>query len=228
MNDTGSTFRRDCAAAALVAAPLLLALSSALAPSFDGDQTTRLAAMDGTGPTISALSFLLAQLPIIVTFLGLGHLLRRRSPRLSAWGVCLGVGGAFAHAVFGGTSLLEEAMAADGPHRAVYAQLLDLISNGPIMLFGLLGLVGTTIGTLLVSIGLWRARIGPRWVPPVLWAFLVVEFALTNVTHYAAYLSPVLLLTAFTALAVEIHAQPPAQWDSGRAAAETAPTRTAV
>ncbi len=103
MNDAGSTFRRDCAAAALVAAPLLIAVSSALAPSFDGDEATRLAAMSGVTPTISALTFLLAQLPLMVAFLGIGHLLRAASVRLSLWGTCLGVGGAFAHTVFGGS-----------------------------------------------------------------------------------------------------------------------------
>ncbi len=115
-------------------------------------------------------------------------------------------------------------MAADQPHRAVYAQLLSSIANGPIMLFGLLGLVGTVIGTLLLSIGLWRTKIGPRWVPPVLWAFLVVEFALTNVTPYAAYLSPVLALAAFSALAVEVHTQPPTQWATYEIPAEPATT----
>lgn len=212
MNDTGTTFRRDCAATALIVAPLLTATSSALAPSFAGDQATRLAAMTGVTATISALAFLLAQLPLTVAFLALGHLLRTRSVRLSIWGTCLGVAGTFAHTVFGGISMLELVMAGDEPNRGAYAQLLTSMSDGPVMLFSLLGLAGTVIGTLLLSIGLWRTRIGARWVPPVLWAFLVVEFALTNVTVYAAYLSPVLGLAAFAALAVEVHRQPPARW----------------
>ena len=205
MTTNGTTFRRECAAAALLAAPLLTAVSSVLAPTLGGDQSGRLAAMSGTTATVSAVAFLLAQLPLLVAFLAIGHLLRARSPRLSAWGTCLGVGGAFAHTVFGGISMLELVMAADEPHRAVYAQLLAASSNGPIMLFGLLGLVGAVLGTLLLSIGLWRKAVGPRWVPPVLWAFLVVEFALSGVLPYAAYLSPILGLAAFGALAVEVH-----------------------
>ena len=205
MTNDGTTFRRECAAAALVAAPLLTAVSSVLAPALGADQSARLVAMTGTTAAVSAVAFLLAQLPLMVAFLAIGHLLRARSPRLSAWGTCLGVAGAFAHTVFGGISMLELVMAADEPHRAVYTQLLTANSNGPIMSFGLLGLVGTVLGILLLSIGLWRNAIGPRWVPPVLWAFLVVEFALSGVLPYAAYLSPILGLAAFGALGVEVH-----------------------
>ncbi len=222
MND--NVFRRDCAAAALVVAPLLTAVSSALAPSFAGDQATRLAAMSTTSAAVSAVAFLLAQLPLTVAFLALGHLLRSRSVRLSVWGTCLGVAGAFAHTAFGGVSMLELAMARDEPHGPVYAELLSSLSNGPIMLFSLVGLAGTVLGTLLLSIGLWRARIGARWVPPVLWAFLVVEFALTNATSYAAYLSPVLALAAFVALAADIHRQAPSRW----AGLDDLPDRTTV
>jgi len=212
MTHNGATFRRNAAAAALGATPLLHVVSSALAPSFDGDQATRLAAMNGALPTISALAFLLAQLPTMIVFLAIGHLLRASYPRLALWGTCLGVAGAFAHTVFAGISLVELLMAADQPHRAVYAELLTYANSGPIMLFGLLGLVGTVIGTLLVSIGLWHAHLGPRWMAPLLWAFLIVEFALTNVSPYAAYLSPLLLLAAFGALAVEIRRQPSSLW----------------
>ena len=228
MTNDGTTFRRECAAAALLAAPVLTAVSSVLAPALGGDQGARLAAMSGTTATISAVAFLLAQLPLMVAFLAIGHLLRARSPRLSAWGTCLGVGGAFAHTVFGGISMVELVMAADEPHRGVYAQLLAANANGPIMSFGLLGLVGTVVGTLLLSIGLWRTAIGPRWVPPVLWAFLVVEFGLTSVVPYAAYLSPVLGLAAFGALAVEVHRSE--VWalgaDAGQSGSVTVPSAT--
>jgi hypothetical protein len=66
-----------------------------------------------------------------------------------------------------------------------------------------IGLAGTVLGLLLLSIGLFRAGVGPRWVGPALWAFLVVEFIGSAISPRASYLSGVLFLAAFGALAVE-------------------------
>ncbi len=97
--------------------------------------------------------------------------------------------GAFGHTVFGGLSLVYLVMARDTAHRATYAGLLDDVQNTPVMLFAMVGLVRDRAGHPAASIGLFRSRTGPRWVGPVLWAFLVVEFAGGALSPYASYLA---------------------------------------
>ena len=212
----GARSRRYAAATALVAAPVLAVVSELLQPDLSGSATQRLAAMaDGPLPVVSAVAFLVGQLPMLVAVLAIGHLLRTRAPRLSGWGTGLGVLGAFGHTVFGGTSLVYLAMARDGSApRATYAHLLDSIENSPIMLFSVVGLVGTVLGVLLLSIGLFRAGVGPRWVGPALWAFLVVEFVGTSLSRFAGYLSGLLFLLALVALAGQVLRQSDAAWST--------------
>lgn len=213
VSSAGAGSRRRAAVVALVAAPVLSAVSEVLQPDLGASSADRLAALDGPLPAVSAVAFLVSQLPMLVAVLAIGHLLRTRSPRLSAWGTGLGVVGAFGHTVFGGMSLAWLAMAAQGPaDRAAYARVLDSISNSPAMLFSLAGLAGTVLGVLLLSIGLFRAGVGPRWVGPVLWAFLVIEFVGTSVSASAAYLSVLCFVAAFVTLAVHVARQPLAAW----------------
>lgn len=211
----GAALRRTAAVTALVAAPVLAGISEVLMPDLGGSSSERLAAMDGVLPGVSAVAFLVGQLPMLVAVLAIGHLLRVRSRRLAGWGTGLGVLGAFGHTVFGGMSLVWLAMAADGPdHRAVYAGVLDDVMNSPAMLFSVAGLAGTVLGILLLSIGLFRAQVGPRWVGPVLWVFLVVEFVGTGLTPSAAYLSVLCFGAAFLALAGFVARQPVALWSA--------------
>ncbi|MGZ4444853.1 MAG: hypothetical protein ACXVXC_16955 [Nocardioidaceae bacterium] len=203
---TTSTFHRTAAATGLVGAALLLAASVALQPALSGGAATMLAAIAAAGPraAVSAGAFALAQLPFIVGVLGIGRLLRERSPRLGAVGTSLGVVGGFGHAVYGGVSLAVVAMAQDPSHRPTYAHLMDRMQASPLMLFALMGLAGSVLGLLLLSIGLFRGHVGPRWLGPVLWAYLVVEFVGGSVSDSAAYLSGVLLTVAFLTLAREV------------------------
>lgn len=197
-------FPRTAVVTALVAAPLLNTVSVLLQPDLGGGSSDRLAALaDGPLPAVSVVAFLLSQLPILVSVIGIGRMLADRAPRLAAWGTCLGVLGAFGHTVFGGMSLVYLVMARDDAARATYAGLLDDVQSTPVMLFAAAGLAGTVLGLLLLSIGLFRTRTGPRWVGPVLWAFLVVEFVGTGLSPYASYLSVLLFAAAFLSVARE-------------------------
>jgi hypothetical protein len=80
------------------------------------------------------------------------------------------------------------------------------------MIFALLGLAGTVLGMLLLSIGLFRSQVVPRWMPVVVWLFIVVEFVGTGLSDNAAYLSAVLVVLAFGAIAREIHRTPRDAW----------------
>lgn len=219
-----ATFRRTAAAAGLVSTALMMVVSILLAPEFPSDRVEQLAAIDVGGDlaATSAFLFALAQLPFIAAVLGVGHLLRARSPRLSNLGTSLGLIGAFGHSVYGGVSMVQLAMAADRRNHTVHAAVLDQVESGPAVAFMAMGLLGTVLGILLLSIGVFREHLGPRWVGPALWAFLVVEFAGSAVSDWSSHLSVLLYVAAFIALAATVWHSDEQAW---AVTTEPAPTR---
>jgi hypothetical protein len=225
----GARLRRDLATAALVTASLLGLLSVALQPEFPTGHAARLAALDAAGPrgAVSAVAFLLQQLPFIVAVLGLGHLMRRQAPRLSSAGVLLGVLGGFGHTVFGGLSMVYLLMSTDEAHRQQYAALYARIEASPVMIFALLGLAGTVLGLLLLAAAMFRTGVVARWVPGLIVAFLVLEFAGSGISTYASSVAGACFVIAFCALAARVHRMPVAAWRS-TAVEEPAPAVAAV
>jgi hypothetical protein len=212
------------AAASLTAAVALTAVSVAVQPDLSGDPRQTLAALaSGPLPTVSAVSFLLSQLPFMVAYLAIGGLVGPRHPRLALWGTCLAVLGAFGHTVFGGMSLVYLVMAQDPANGATYAALISDIQSSPVMLFSVAGLVGTVIGTLVLSTALFHARVGARWIGPALWAFVLLEFVGEGFSRYAGYLAVLSLSSAFIALAAHIvRTAGPARWSPASPMAEPA------
>jgi hypothetical protein len=200
-----SRFHRATAVVGLAGSAVLFAVSTVFQPDLTGSGQAVLARLDAAGwhAAVSAAAFLLAQLPYIAAALGIGHLLRDRAPRLGAWGTVLSVVGAFGHTVFGGISLVFVVMAGDEAHRRAYARLFGDLQSSPVMAFSLLGTVGFVVGLLLLSIGVFRGRVGPRWVGPAVWVFLVVEFAGTALSGYASYVSTTIMIVVFLTLARE-------------------------
>lgn len=194
--------RRLAAVASLIAAPVLALIFVVLSPPFPDDPAERLAGFaEGPLPAVSAIAFLMMQLPMLIAFLAMGRLLIPGAPRLSAAGTAFGVIGCFGHIVFGGLSMAYLVMAHDEANRAVYAGLFSDIESSPVMALAAAGFVGTVLGQLLLSIGLFRTRTGPIWVGPAFWAFLVLEFFVSSVTAWASYLAVVLFGAACWALA---------------------------
>ena len=66
---------------------------------------------------------------------------------------------------------------------------------------------------VLLSIGLFRTRIVPRWVPALLWAFLALEFVGSNISEFASYAAGTCLLIGFGAIAAHVWRSPRADWD---------------
>jgi hypothetical protein len=199
-----ATFRRVSASVALLATALLSLVSQLLAPAFpSGGAAARLDVVQqgGTAAALSAGLFVAAQLPFIVAALGIGHLLRERAPLLSNLGTTLAVIGGFGHAVIGGVSMLEVAMASDSAHRQVLADAVTRFEASPGMLFAALGMLGTVLGLVLLAVGLWRADVSPRWVAPAIGAFLVIEFVASGFSAWASDVSAVIYVVALGALA---------------------------
>lgn len=202
----------------LVAACLVLAAAGSVAwvslqPPFPEGYDARLAAIDeaGTGAAVSAFLFTATQLPWIVAVVGIAWLAHRGSSRFATAGGTLAVLGGFGHTAFGGAMLVSVLMSGDVADRAAMADLLEAMESSPLLVpFMAAGLLGTVLGTLFLGVALWRSRAVPRWVPLVLWIFLVVEFVGSNLSDHATYVSAVCLLMAFGALAKRVWAGAPA------------------
>jgi hypothetical protein len=204
---------RRLAVTGLVGSSLLLAASVLLQPDLTGPD--RLAAVHDAGwrAAVSAVAFVLGQFPYVAAALGIAHLVQGRAHRLAVTGAALSVVGALGHAVIGGVSLVEVAMARDTAHRAVLASFDQRLQGSPVMVFSMIGLLGFVVGLLLLSIGLFRGHVGPRWVGPAIWVFLVVEFLGTSLSGRASYLSATILVVVFVTLARQANAA----WDADRA-----------
>lgn len=217
-----AVFRRTAAAIGLFGAVVTSAVWTLLEPAFPSDMVDRLAAIDegGTGAAVSAAFFPLSQAFMLAAVLGIGHLLRHGAPRLSNLGTSLAVLGILGHCVFAGSMMMTVTMAADEANRELYADLVGDFESSPMIAFAAVGLLGTVLGLLLLSIGLWRSRVTPRWVPAVLWLFLVVEFVGSALSDYARYASLVCLGIAFGALALQVIRSPRSDWDIASAPAQ--------
>jgi hypothetical protein len=223
-----STYRRNATALGLLGYALLNTLSVLVMPDVSGGPAHRLSVLDHRSAAVGSVAFLVAQLPGLVGFLGIGHLLRRSAPRCGTTGASVAALGAFGHTVFGGMSLVLLAMAAQPGDRRAMAAVLDRLDNSPAMLFSLLGLGGTVVGIALLAIGLWRGHVGPRWVPAGLGAFLVVEFVGTALSTYASYVSAILLVLASVGLAGHVVRTPSSLWSTPTEVPAPASTSVAV
>ena len=143
MKDT-ATFRRTAVALSLVAAPIFAIVSIALHPPFVARYADRLADFDEAGAAawISNAAFTVSQIPMLVAFLGIAHLLRRRSPRLSSVGSALGVVAPVCEAVMGGVAMVWLTMASDAANRETFAGVWEQVESSPVMLFGMIGSSG--------------------------------------------------------------------------------------
>lgn len=225
-----AVFRRTVAAIGLVGAVVTSAAWTLLEPAFPSDHAERLAAIDqgGTGAAVSAAFFPLSQAFMLAAVLGIGHLLRHGAPLLSNLGTSLAVLGVLGHSVFAGAMLMTVTMAADQGNRELYAGLVRDFESSPMIAFAAVGLLGTVLGLLLLSIGIWRAQITPRWVPASLGLFLVVEFVGSALSDYAAYASLVCLAIAFSALARAVAQSPRSAWEVAAPVSTPTPAPAAV
>ena len=221
-------FRRNAAALALITAPVLAAASRFLYQPSGGNQPAKLlTALHAAGgrAELSTALFVLQALPFMIAALGIGHLLRGRSAKLSSIGAAVAVTGGFCDAVGSAFTLVYVPLARNLTDRAAAVSVVHQTSKIE-GLFSLAGALGTVVGILLLSIGLFRSRIGPRWVAPLLWAFLILEFAGSSVSTYMGLASVTIVLIAYWTLAVTVWHTPAATWET--AGAVLAPEPAAV
>ena len=210
--NTQTGLRREIAAGSLVATALLSGISLLTMPDWPDGFAALLNTIDEhpTTSLISALTFVLAQLPFFIAALAIGGLVIPRRPVLGSIGVTFAFVGAFGHSVYGGVAITQLEMAKDTANHAVHADLLTGLESSPLVAFMAMGLLGTVLGLLLLAVGLWRSSAVPAWIPGALVLYLVTEFVGSAITGWAAYVSTLLSLAAFTGLAVVVWQRPAA------------------
>ncbi|MFK5633832.1 MULTISPECIES: hypothetical protein [unclassified Ornithinimicrobium] len=217
-------------ATALAAGAVTTVVSIATMPDLAGDHAERLRAI-GAAPataTLSALTWVAAQLFVGVGAVGVAHLLRNRVPVLAlVAGALVGLQ-AFGHAVYGGVNLVMLSMARDLGSVDTHAAVLTDVESGTALPFMALGLIGTVLGMLVLAAALWRGRLGPRWVGPAIVAWIVVEFAGSAVSEWSTYLSGLLYLVIFGTLAVVVHRSSVGHWETAVEATAPSPERVVV
>ncbi len=213
-------YRRTAASISLVVAGLLSVLWVVLEPPFGETMLERLTLVGEAGDVaaISVTAFAVAQLPFIIGLLGVAHLVAHRSPKWAAIGGTLAVLGGFGHAVHAGTQAMQVLMAGDTENLEVHAALLEQSMPVGLEVLMLLGTIGTVLGLIFLGIAVFRARVGSRWVPVALWAFVLIEFVGTNFFEWASLVSGLLYLGAFVALAITLWRSPLDVWMSAAAA----------
>lgn len=194
---------RRVAAISLVLTAGLMVVSTALAPPLNGGGADQLAAVNAAAgsATVSAMCFTMAQLFFVVGMVGVGQLLWTRTPVLATCGVALAVLGGFGHTVHGGVTMVRLQMASDVTHHTTHAAVLQQLQSGSAASFMLMGLLGTVLGILVLSIGLFRSPVVSRWVPAALWVFLFLEFVGSGLVEWAGLASGVFYVIALVALA---------------------------
>ena len=199
---------RRAAVVSLLAVPALAALSTLLQPPFVENHAQRLAELDEAGAAawVSNAAFILFQPPMLVAFVTVAALLYAAMPRLAVCSAVLGVLATFGEAVMGGTGLVWLTLASDRGEREYVAAAWERFEGSPAMLFAVVGSLGTVLTILMLSIGLFRSRVTPRWVPAMLWAFLLLEFAVSGLTSFASYAAMVCLFAAYAGLAQQVNA----------------------
>jgi hypothetical protein len=223
-------FRRTTAAVGLVGSAVLAAAATLIYQPTGGGVPARmldsLHRAPGAAQT-SAVLFVLQGFAAIVAALAIGHLLRERFPLLSSVGTALAAIGAFAEAVATAFTLAFVPMAEDPAHRDAYLGVItqaDRVQN----LFGLVGLAGTVLGTLVLSIGIFRAHVGPRWVAPAIWVFLVLEFVGAGAAPAIGLAAVTVGVLAYAALAVTVWTSPVGGWKTAVEATTPAAVPTPV
>lgn len=170
LNDANN-FRRTVAGLCLIVAPLVLGIGEVIRLAIQGssaggseEHLATVAANLGLWQTMTIIN-MISVILFVPAVLGILHLLRRRGAVLGHVGGALalvGLLGAAGHNVF--ANVLDGAMASLEGARPQMIQLAQQIEGTSSFLFVLLMfIVGFVLGNILLAIGIYRARVAPRW-----------------------------------------------------------------
>jgi uncharacterized protein DUF4386 len=215
-------FGRTFAGIALIAAPVLFLVATAIDPAWADDTEEYLSevAADRGLYLLAGILNLLGALLLIPGLLGVIHLLRRRRVTVGQIGAALVMIGAVAIAGTYVISAIEVVGTGDEFDRTEVVRLLDEAEESgeaaPIFVMFLLGLV---LGSILLAIGLWRQKAVPVWVPILLVLSSVAGFVGGD-TQAASLVSSAILAAALIAIGLRILSVSDHDWERWEVLAE--------
>jgi hypothetical protein len=214
-----ANFRRTLTALCLIGAPLFFAGAELLSPpQVDNDPNAMLANMAQyhERQMTSTLLGIGAAILFIPLVFGLIHMLSERGVVLGHLGGGLLLLGNMTSTVLGGLNLALWAMSAPGIDRAAMAAPLAQIGQSPVLGLLIFGHNIFALGMVLLGIGLWRARVAPRWAGICIALAVIVDVAggmILGDSLAISVLSDALLIVGFGGVAWDLLSETDEQWE---------------
>jgi len=162
--------RRVLAGGALILAPLLTLVATAIAPANESDAAAQLAVISrspGRWYAANLVNFV-GLAVLLAAVIGLMLPLRTHGARFAHVGGGLALTGIVCVAVVSGLGFVEWQMTGAGADRAQMAALLDRVEGAPAVTPVLLGAGLATLGLAVLGLGLWRRALAPAWTAALL------------------------------------------------------------
>lgn len=226
---TAGRLTRTALAVSLVLSPVLGLVAAITIPALRSTRAAEIAAI-GAHPGafyIYALAMLVSSYLTVPAFFGVMALLRERAPvwsvlagGLAQLGLLVAIGDA-------ATELLYWQMGAPDADRGQMVALAERYENaaGASLVYSLGGLA-ILVGTVLITVALWRTRVVPRWA-----AVGLLAGSVANIGGFSAASRPLLiasyvvLLAAFARMAVPLLASGPDPQSAGTPSRPSWPRR---
>ncbi len=158
------------AGGALILAPLLTLVATAIAPANESDAAAQLAVISrspGRWYAANLVNFV-GLAVLLAAVIGLMLPLRTHGARFAHVGGGLALTGIVCVAVVSGLGFVEWQMTGAGADRAQMAALLDRVEGAPAVTPVLLGAGLATLGLAVLGLGLWRRALAPAWTAALL------------------------------------------------------------
>lgn len=149
-----------------------------------------------------ALLFLGIQFALVPAALAFPWIVRGRGRTLVLVGTALYVISAFGHAAFSGAQLMLREMIASDDLGAMREVFVAFDTSSTFVAIAVPGLVGLVFGSLILGIGIIRSTELRWWIGASLIAFLVSEFALSNLGEWGTLLAAAFWAVAYWGTAV--------------------------
>lgn len=188
--------RKQIGGAALIASPILGFVGAAMAPRLDSDELKWLENIaDAAGrASVSTIMNALSIVAAVFAVFALVHMLREREATYGQVGGALAIVGLVLTTMLVGMEAIAGELATSAIPPAAAAELLNDAATNPVVLVGLAGSALSSIGMVVVAVGLFRAR-----AVPALSAIGIGLFAVGVFVAYTAFLSA-LLIASFAVL----------------------------
>jgi Domain of unknown function (DUF4386) len=199
-------FRRTLTGLSLIAAPLVLLVTFVVLPDLPDDPTAMLAAIAANRErtVVAALLFMLSSVLFLPAFVGLIHLLRDRGVVLGHLGGGLALLGVWGHIALATHWLVYVQMTMGGAEQTQMVALMNRIEGDTALLPVTLTQAGSGIGFLLLGIGLWRARVGPRWA--AVGIVLAIVLVIMGAVIIGGEPGPIIIWVVLAGLAISLGA----------------------